>query len=170
MLRMKGWKGLKCIVAVLLVYTGEGMTRRLPLLGHITHQLLPLVGIIQRCHNNVANTSFNLKMLLASRRRSTKGLLPRRGEGSLRSAIPASQWVGLPQLLNTHVVTNRRRYVRVLPDVKAVIVPLLVFLGVLLVIGARIALLLMIIRVLLDTRVLTDLGIMILLPRGGLER
>jgi hypothetical protein len=90
------------------------------------------------------------------------------------SRIPSpairGQWAGLPQLLNTHVVTNRRRYVRVLPDVKAAIVPLLIFLGVLLVIGARIALLLMIIRVLLDTRVLTDLGIMILLPRGGLER
>jgi hypothetical protein len=67
-------------------------------------------------------------------------------------------------------MTNRRRYVIVFPDVKAAIIPLLVFLGVILVIGAHIALLLMIIRVLLDTRVLTDLGIMILLPIGGLER
>jgi hypothetical protein len=96
----------------------------------------------------------------------------------LRSAILAThhptirgQWAGIPQLLSTHVATGRRKYIGVLPDAGAITIRLLVLLGVLLAEEANIALLLVITRVLLGTRVLIDhlLGIMILLPRDGLE-
>ncbi|KAK2443645.1 hypothetical protein QL285_014731 [Trifolium repens] len=84
---MKDWRDLKDINVTLEAPTDEDTTRRVPLLGDIAYQLHPLVGIIQQCHNNVADISFNWKMLLASHKRPTKdkglhhpkivGLLPR---------------------------------------------------------------------------------------------
>jgi hypothetical protein len=163
---MKDWRDLKDIIVTLQAPTDEDTTRRVPLLGDIAYQLHPLLGIIQQCHNNVADISFNWKMLLASRKRLTKdkglhhpkivGLLPRKGEESLRSAILAShhpairgRWAELPRLLNTHAATSKRKYLRVIPDEGAINTPLLVLLGVLLVDEARITPLLVSIKVLL---------------------
>jgi hypothetical protein len=122
---MKDWRDLKDIIVALQAPTDEGATRHVPLLGDTALQL-PLVGINQLCHNNVADTSFSSKTLLASRRQYTKGkglhrqkiagLFPQKGEESLRSAILAShhpairgQWAGIPQLLSTCVATSRRK-------------------------------------------------------------
>jgi hypothetical protein len=90
---MKDWRDLKDIIVTLQAPTDEDTTRRVPLLGDIAYQLHPLLGIIQQCHNKVADINFSWKMLLDSRSRSTKakglhhpkivGLLPRKGKESL---------------------------------------------------------------------------------------